>query len=158
MSGPRNPKNRWLAIGQSAALALLGILVGVHASVVSGAGSGSVTGHVRASPLTITLTTSANATPTGGTIKAEARLSNLGTTTLRSISVELRADRTGLSIKGAVVTIAQLKPGKVATVSWSVCGASAGSYVLLARATEAGGSVDSGARLLSVVPSRKTCR
>lgn len=120
-----------------------------------GASTGSVAGSVRASPLLVTLGLSAGTAPVGRTIRAEAVVTNMGPAPLRALTVELRADRTGLAIRAPIVQVAQLKPGRSTTISWSVCGRAAGSYVLLAHVTAGGDSIDSAARLLEVVPSTR---
>ncbi len=51
--------------------------------------------------------------------------------------------------------MAQIKAGKNAVVSWSVCGRLPGTYVLLARVTLDGASIDSPARLLTITPGGK---
>jgi hypothetical protein len=151
--GPTRPRRLAALL---AALAVAAPML-VHAGPVTGA-EGHVGAQVRASPIVVTFTLSAASAQVGQTIKAEASIANIGSATLRNVAVELRADRTGLSFKNPIVTIAQLKAGKSTTVGWSVCGRLAGSYLVLARVTESGQPIDSPARLLTVSPGgRRSC-
>jgi len=143
---------RFLALAIAVALSQPGT------SYASGGSAGSSRGLVLASPLLVTLTLSTSFASIGQTVKAEARVSNLGSSTLRSTRLELRADGTGLTISRPLNEIGQLKPGKSTSVSWSVCGRAAGSYVLLVRTTVAGIATDSPAQVLTVGPGgRKAC-
>jgi hypothetical protein len=120
--------------------------------------SASVDARVRVSPLLVTLTLSTDSAQTGQALRAEATLTNVGATTLRSIRVELRADRAGLVIQDPISSVSQLRAGRSVTLAWSVCGRQVGSYVLLVRATAAGVSIDSQARVLAIVPGgRRSC-
>ena len=157
MSGRGRRRLRPLAIAASIALAVGTPLVAGPTDPVRAGDGGAVTGRVRAAQVMILLTTSSATSQVGGMVKAEARVTNLGATTLRSITVELRVDRIGLSVRDALATISQLKPGRAAIVTWSLCGAVAGSYVLLARVMVDETSIDSAARLLTVTPGRKRC-
>lgn len=125
--------------------------------LVDATGAG-VDGRVRASPISITFTLAAAEAQVGQVTKAEARVTNLGPTTLRNLAVELRVDQSGLSIRRALLQLTSIKPGRSTTVSWQVCGVVVGSYVLLVRAIESGESVDSQARLLTVrAGGRRSC-
>ena len=142
-------------IGRLAALATALLLA---APGPTAAGSASIAAHVRASPLGVALELSASIVTTGQSIKATAKVTNNGVTTVKSIQVELRGDPVGLAFRAGNVSIGQLKPGKSALATWSVCGRSAGAYVLLARVTFEGVSIDSPARMFLVQGGgRKTC-
>jgi hypothetical protein len=56
---------------------------------------------------------------------------------------------------GTVRRIAQVLPAQTTTLSWSICARTAGSYVLLADATLDGATVDSPARIVTVLASDK---
>jgi len=140
------------------ALALAVALAAPGATIGGGGSSAAIDGSVRVSPLLVTLVLSASTAKLGETVKAEARVTNLGTSTLKGIGLELRADRVGLAIHRPFADVSQLKPGKSTAVSWTVCSRSAGSYVLLVRASIGGLAMDSPAQLLQILPSsRKTC-
>lgn len=128
------------------------------APVVLAEGGGAVSGVVRANPLVVTLELSTTTAAVGQAIQARATVSNLGPTTIRGIRVELRVDPSGLRLVKAAIDLAQLKAGKSSTVTWAVCGRVVGSYVLLARATAGGASIDSQAQVLTISSGgRKTC-
>ena len=152
---PRRARRRHLhrLVTIAAALAIASpALMGADRAAAS---DGSVTGHVHAFPIVAAFTLTTSSIQVGQTVKAEARITNIGTATLRGITVEIRADRAGLAVKAPLVQIGSLKPGKSTTVTWSVCGRTAGSYVLLVHVTQAGTSIDSVARLLLVTPGGK---
>lgn len=124
----------------------------------AGADSGAVEARVVVSPLGVGLELRAGSVRVGETVRADARIDNLSSATLAGIVVVLRADPNGLSIKAPTVAIGQLRPGKSKSVAWTICGAIPGSYVLLARVSLAGQSIDSPARVLTVLPGgRKAC-
>jgi hypothetical protein len=141
------------AIGALVGLVLLG-----SAPTASAAGGGTISSHVRASPLLVVLDLSATGTQVGQPVKAQATVSNLSKSLVKKVTVEMRFDPVGLRINKATTEIAQIKPGKSTSVSWSVCGQLPGTYVLLARVTLDGVSIDSSARLLTVAAGgKKTC-
>jgi hypothetical protein len=121
--------------------------------------SGVVVGTVRVNPAIVTLSLSAGTARLGQSIKADVRVTNDGADTLRSVTVELRADRAGLAIRDTLAQVSQIKPGKSVTVSWAVCGRVVGLYVLVARVVVGAASVDSGARLLEITTNARkaTC-
>jgi uncharacterized membrane protein len=142
-------------IGRIAAVLLVLVVapVGVAAQDVS------LKTVVRASPLRIALDISAASVPVGKTFQVKAAVTNDGADPARDIRVELRLDPEGLSVhKGSVRTISQVKGGKSASVSWSVCATVSGSYVLLAQADDDGATIESTARILSVTGTgRRAC-
>jgi hypothetical protein len=131
-------------------LAFLGV-----APAVSAAGDGSVSSHVHVSPLLVSLDLSATRAQAGQAVQAKATVSNIGTTLVKGVTVELRFDAAGLRVSKATEKVAQIKAGKNAVVSWSICGRLPGIYVLLARVTFDGASIDSPARLLTITPGGK---
>lgn len=73
-----------------------------------------------------------------------------------SVVVELRVDIEGLRIRSSNSQTVSVQAGKDVSVRWQACGAAAGSYVVVARATIGGAHVDSQARLLTIgVANRK---
>ncbi len=129
------------------------------APVVLAGSEATVTGRVRVSPLTLLLELStANAT-VGQTLQAQATVSNVGSSAIRDIQVELRVDPDGLRVNKGIVDLAKIRAGKSAVVSWAVCARVAGAYVLLARATAGGASIESPARVMTIAPGgRRSCR
>ena len=92
-------------------------------------------------------------------LQAQATVSNVGSSAIREIQVAFRVDPDGLRVNRGIVDLAQVKAGKSAVVSWSVCARVAGTYVVLARATADGASLESPARVLTIAPSgRRSCR
>lgn len=120
--------------------------------------SASITASVQVASVvvSVSLTVSSGSMRVGDTVKAVATVSNSGTARASKVLVSLRVDAAGLRVKGAdPVTINGLQPGHSKSVSWSVCGLQAGNYVLLARVTVDGASVDSPAVVLSVTGQRR---
>jgi hypothetical protein len=137
------------------ALALMSLL---SVPAAAGADAGVIAGRVRASPLVVTLELSSASAITGRSAQASATVTNIAGATIRSIVVALRADSTDVRIGKGSIAISQLKGGKSATVSWTVCGRTPGTYVLLARVTADTWSVDSDARILTILPGgKKAC-
>jgi hypothetical protein len=137
---------------------LIGMVLLGTAPAVSAAGGGSISSQVHAFALLVSLDLSAASATVGQTVQARATVSNVGKTLVKKVTVELRFDPVGLRIGKATIDIAQIKPGKSAVVSWSVCGRVVGTYVLLARVTLDGTSIDSPARLLTITSGgKKTC-
>jgi hypothetical protein len=127
--------------------------------VVLAAGEGSLSATVRVSPLQARLELSATSTQVGKTFKATAVVTNVGPSVVKDVTVDLRLDGAGLVIeRPGPKTIEQIKPVKAATVSWMVCAASPGTYLLLAQATVAGETVESAARVVTVTAGgRRSC-
>jgi hypothetical protein len=116
-------------------------------------GTLSVSGSVSVSSIVVTLTLSATEIVVGKTVRADAIVQNVSPVRISNVVVELRAPSEGLRIKSATTqTISKLKPGASADVSYAVCGLDAGAYLLLARATVDGQTIESAARLLIVLP------
>ena len=144
---------RWRAVVLAVSLAMA-----LPSPAVGTDGDGAVEATVRASPLLVTFTVASDSIQVGQSVKAEARITNIGATTVSGFTVELRADPAGLSTKSALHQVGPLKPGKAATIRWQVCGRSAGSYVVLALVTEEGHPMDGAARMLTVrAGGRKSC-
>ncbi len=129
------------------------------APVVLAGSEATVTGRVRVSPLTLLLELSTSTATVGQKLQAQATVSNVGASAIREVQVELRVDADGLRVNKNIVDLAQIKAGKSAVVSWSVCARVAGTYVVLARATADGASLESPARVLTIAHgSRRSCR
>ena len=132
------------------------LLVGSATGPIRAIDRATVGGRVAVHPLVATLVGSATQAPVGQKVHFTASIVNDGPGRVGPIAVELRSAATGLRIKGAVVqSISRLRPGQLASISWTVCGQTPGAYVLLARATLDGASVESAARLLTIVADRK---
>jgi uncharacterized membrane protein len=143
-------------IGRIAAI-LLAVLVAAPVGVAADENAISVV--VRASPLRVALDISAATVPVGKTFQVKATVTNNGADPVRDVMVELRLDPVGLSVhKGSVRTISQVKGGKSASVSWSICATAPGSYVLLAQVDDDGATIESPARIVSVTGTgRRVC-
>jgi uncharacterized membrane protein len=119
-------------------------------------GQGSIRGQVSISPLLVSLTLSTTTAVVGKALRADVRVTNVGPERVSNVIVEVRAATDGLRIrKDTPQTIAKLKPGESGLVTYTICGQKPGSYVVLARATLAGTSVDSPARLLTITAGKE---
>jgi hypothetical protein len=118
-----------------------------------------VTATLRISPLGVVLDLSSATVPLGKTVQATATVTNWSSAAVRAVAVELRLDPAGLTVKPVGTReIRQIKGARQAAVSWTVCAASLGTYVLLAQATVNGDTVESAARILTVTGTgRKSC-
>jgi len=140
------------------AVAVAMVLVWSLAHSVVGAGTRPLDARVRVSPISVTLAVSPTSVLVGGQITATATVRNLTSTTIKVVQVQLRVDNRGLALKPAGIQSVQVKAGRTADVKWSICGAVAGTYVVIARATVDGGSIDSAGHLITVVAGgRKRC-
>lgn len=144
-------------LGRVAVAVLTVVLAGAPVAVARDGAGMSLT--VRANPLGVVLDVSATSLALGKSILAKATVTNAGTASLGDIVVELRLDRAGLAIrKGVERGISEIKGGKTESVTWSICAASPGSYLLLAQATADGATVESAARIVTVTGTgRKAC-
>lgn len=132
------------------ALLLVAVMTGS-----SNAESTSINASVRIASVEVTLSLSTLAARVGDTVRAQVAVTNLGSTLLSTVTVELRGDSPGLSVRGAVTaTVSRLKAGHTTTLTWKLCALQEGNYVVLARATADGASVDSTARVVSIAGRR----
>lgn len=138
--------------------AVMAVLLAATTAGATTAESASITASVQVASVVISvqLLLSAGTARVGDTVKATALVANLGTARASKVLVSLRVDSAGIRVKGTdPVTISGLQPGHPKSVTWSVCALQAGNYLLLARVTVDGASVDSPAVLLSVTGQRK---
>jgi hypothetical protein len=150
-------RRRRLAVPAPLAMVMALLLATATAGSVN-AESASITASVQVASVvvSVSLTVSSGSIRVGDSVKAVATVLNSGTARASSVLVSLRVDAAGLRVKGTnPVTINGLQPGHPKAASWSVCGLQPGNYVLLARVTVDGASVDSPAVLLSVSGQRK---
>jgi hypothetical protein len=136
---------------------LMALLLATATAGSVNAESASITASVQVASVvvSVSLTVSSGSIRVGDSARAVATVSNSGTARAAKVLVSLRVDTAGLRIKGTdPVTISGLQPGHPKSATWSVCGLQAGNYVLLARVTVDGASVDSPAVLLSVTGQR----
>ncbi len=125
-------------------------------TLIRAGGDGSVHGGVDVSPLLVSLSLSTTTSVVGKPLRADVRVTNVGAARITNIVVEVRAATTGLRIKSITPqTISKLRPGEVGIVSSTICGQKPGNYIVLARATLAGNSVDSPARLLTITAGKE---
>ncbi len=116
----------------------------------------NVTAHVRVSPLVLSFELSASTIKVGQTVTARVTATNVSSDTLRSISLNVRFEPVGLIRRGPSTSrVNQLKSGRSADASFALCAAAAGSYVVLAQAVHDGVTIESPARLVSVLEGRK---
>lgn len=159
MSSPRGPlPGRPVGRPRLALPAVLAMLLATTTAASATAESASISASVQVASVVVAaeLSISASSVRVGDTVKATATVANLGTGRASRVSVTLRVDGAGLRIRGSdTVAISQLQPGNPKSVAWSVCALQAGNYVLLARVTVDGVSVDSPAVLLAVTGQRK---
>ena len=132
------------------------LLALVTAGSLEAESSASIEATVQVTSIDLQLALSASSARVGDKLRADATVTNLGSSRLASIDIELRVDTAGLGIKGnGKTTVSKLAAGRSATVSWSICALQPGSYVVQARALVAGVAVDSQARLLAVTGVRR---
>ena len=135
------------------------VLAAALAAVTAGsinAESASINATVQVLAINVELTLSSGDARVGDRLRATATVINAGATRLSGIAVELRIDAAGLRVQGSTAsTIARLQPGRSASAVWTVCAVQPGNYVLLARGTVNGVSIDSPARLLTVAGERR---
>jgi len=136
---------------------LLAVLLAlVTAGSLEAESSASIEATVQVAAIDVQLALSASSARVGDKLRADATVTNLGSSRLATIEVELRVDTAGLGIKGnGKTTVSKLAAGRSATVSWSICALQPGNYVVQARAVVAGVAVDSQARLLAVTGVRR---
>jgi len=137
---------RWVAASLAACLVVL-------PSLVVAADNATVGATVTVAPIVIELSLSAPQATVGDRVQARATVTNLGPSAVGPIDLTLRADSGGVRIQGdATKTNRKLAPGKEWSVSWTVCGRQAGSFVLLATARLGQVSIDSVAHVLTITP------
>jgi hypothetical protein len=118
--------------------------------------SASISASVNVLPLEITLDLGAQEARVGDAVRVHATITNAGPFRVSNVTVELRVDTSGLGVKGGLsTTISRLQPGHGTSVSWTVCPSRTGNYLVLARATLGGASIESETRLLIVSGQRK---
>lgn len=132
----------------------LALLVAV-APPASAAEELSVSASFHVSPITVALELSASTVRVGQSVTARVTATNLGNETVRSVTLSLRFEPVGLVQKGATSSrLNQLKAGRSAEVSFKICGAAVGSYLVLAQGELDGSTIESPARLLVVTEGR----
>lgn len=126
---------------------------------IAGSDESGLTATVRVSPSTVVLDVSRSSVTMGETLRAEATVTNHGAGIVRDVIVELRLDPDGLIVRqDRLRAIGRIKGGRSTSVSWRVCAAAPGSYVLLAQATADGTTVESDASIVSVAHGgRRSC-
>jgi hypothetical protein len=135
---------------------LLALAVLVGATPVRATSEGAVTARLHVSPLVVVLELSASTIRIGESVTARVTATNIGPETLRSVSLNVRFEPVGLVPRGATTTrLNQLKGGRSAEASFRLCAAATGSYLILAQAQLDGVTIESPARLLSVVDGRQ---
>jgi uncharacterized membrane protein len=135
------------------------VLAVVLAAAMAGsinAESTSISASVGVVPLEIALDLSTLDARVGDAVRVRATVLNAGPNRVSNVTVELRVDTSGLSVRGGLnTTIARIQSGHAASVSWTLCPTRTGNYLVLARATVDGASVESEARLLTIAGQRK---
>jgi hypothetical protein len=115
-----------------------------------------VTGTFHVSPIVVGLELSTPTVRIGQSVTVRVTATNLGVETVRSVTLSLRFEPVGLVQKGATSSrLDQLKAGRSDAVSFRLCGAAVGSYVVLAQAELDGTTIESPARLLVVTEGRR---
>lgn len=141
---------RWRLFALVLALGVLGPGMPARA-----ADEASVAGSVRVSPIAVALELSASTVRVGQSVTARVTAINLGSETVRSLTLGLRFEPVGLVQKGSTSSrLNQLKADRSAEVSFKLCGAAVGSYLILAQAELDGATIESPARLLVVTEGR----
>jgi hypothetical protein len=127
-------------------------------TVVVAADEGTIEGRVAVHPLAVALELSTSATTTGKAIQARATVTNQGSAVAAAVTVTLRLAPAGLVPRDALAqSIARIRAHRSAKVTWSLCPAAPGSYLLFAQATLNGSTVESRARVVTVTAGRRGC-
>ena len=169
MSGGRLGRLRvgvGLATGLGLAISLLasaatlpgpGTTATIQPAVAEAPPSGSVTGRVFVSPITIGLAVEQRAGRRSGSARALAMVTNHGPGLLTGVVVDLRAVPRVASVKpGERQVIRRLAAGAQGSVAWTICARDPGSYELSASAT-VGGMTIATPPVVLVVPPAATC-
>lgn len=136
--------------------ALLAAVLALATAGSINAESASINASVRVVPLEISLELSSLDARVGDAVKARATITNAGPTRLSNVTAELHVDTSAVNVRGGLVaTISRLQPGRSATISWTLCATATGNFLVLARASVDGASVESEARLLTVEGQRR---
>jgi hypothetical protein len=119
------------------------------------AGGGSVSGSVVVNPLAVALSLSSMSVSAGSPFSATATISNLGVAPLANVGITLQIDSTigGASTK----TLAAIAGSGTGSVSWQLCGAVPGNYVVLAKAQFGAFSSESPAQVLQITAGAAKC-
>jgi hypothetical protein len=140
-------------VGAALALALAAPVIAMQADVPA---------TVFVNPLRVELTLSTDRAVTGGRVEARVTVANEGGQALEGVVVDIRSDRSGVTVVGGAnpAQLGRIGPGGTRRASWRLCAVQAGSYVILARARFAapnGSTVssESAADLLEVRPKPK---
>jgi hypothetical protein len=151
--GPaRVDRGRGRGVRATVLAALLALLT---AGSLQAESSASISASVQVAAIDVELALSAASARVGDKVRADAKVSNVGSTRVADVVVEVRVDTAGLGVKGGKTTISRLAAGRSTTVSWTLCALQPGNYVVQARAVVAGVAVDSEARLLTVAGIRR---
>jgi hypothetical protein len=133
-------------------VALLALMLTGSARAADG---GSVTGSVVVNPAVVAFSLSSTSVSAGSPFGVTATVSNLGTSSLSNVDVTLQLDS---SVGGASTkTLASIAGGGTGSVSWQLCGAVPGNYVLLAKAQFGAFSSESAAQVLQITAGTGTC-
>jgi hypothetical protein len=141
-------------VARSAAVA---VLLAVAIGGLARADSTAITATVRVADVVVSvrLAVSSSSVRVGDTVKATATVVNGGASRLSGVAVSLRVDTTGLRVRGSsTTTFNTIGSGGSRSAQWTVCARQPGTFVLLARVSVAGVSVDSPAALLQVTGQR----
>ena len=107
---------------------------------------------LRVLPITVALDLSATTIRVGQAVTARVTATNHAPTTVRTVTLSLRFEPAGLVPKGAVTArLSQLKAAKSGEASFKLCGAAVGAYLVLAQAELDGVTIETAARLLTVL-------
>jgi hypothetical protein len=134
-------------------LATVGISVLLIApGPASAESTGAVIGRVVVRSLTVVLALSAETVMVGDRFQAKVTVFNPGPEAVRQVTAELRLDTVGLTVSGPQTkTITRVGAGKDASVTWNLRGIEPGTYLVLAQASGDWGTVESAARLVTVL-------
>jgi hypothetical protein len=139
-----------------AAFACLALAV-VTAGAAQAGDSGSITGHVLANPLSVTIDVPEGPKRRGRTFRIGADVANAGGTVLDDVVVTLVRDPGIRLDPKPSQTIPRIRSGESRRVVWSACSNKPGDYIVLARAAAGQLVAESPAELVQILPSNRTC-
>jgi hypothetical protein len=128
------------------------------ASAAQAGGSGSITGRLVASPLSVEVMVPTDPVRAGRQFRIRAEVVNSGSTPLRNVDVSLVRDSAIVLYDPAHQVLNRVAPGRDKRVGWDACSRTPGSYVVLVRAVSSPFTAESAGALVRITDVRRpTC-
>jgi hypothetical protein len=128
------------------------------ASAAQAGGSGSITGRVMASPLSVEIIVPADPVRAGRRFRIRAEVVNSGSTALRNVDVSLVRPGAIVLYDPVHQVLNRVGPGRDKRVGWDACSTTPGSYVVLVRAASSPFTAESAGAVVRITDVRRpTC-